>query len=98
MVGLGAVEAALKTALDDNELEVVVVNLPDEKKGERLVALLTKEVNPAELREKLAAAGLNPIAFPACYFKVEAIPKLGSGKTDFATAKKLAQSCVETNT
>lgn len=96
MVGLGSVEAALKIALDDHELEVVVVNLPDEKKGERLVALLTKEVNAAELREKLTGAGLNPIAFPACYFKVEAVPKLGSGKTDFATAKKLAQACVET--
>jgi acyl-[acyl-carrier-protein]-phospholipid O-acyltransferase / long-chain-fatty-acid--[acyl-carrier-protein] ligase len=47
------------------------------------------------LREKLAAAGLNPLAFPACYYKVEAIPKLGSGKTDFATAKKLALGCVE---
>jgi hypothetical protein len=49
------------------------------------------------LREKLAAAGLNPLAFPACYYKVEAIPKLGSGKTDFATAKKLALSCVQSS-
>ncbi len=95
MVGLGAVEAALKTALDDHELEVVVVNLPDEKKGEKLVALLTRDINQAELREKLSAAGLNPLAFPSCYFKVEEIPKLGSGKTDFATAKKLALSCTQ---
>lgn len=90
MVGLGTVEAALKAVVDDPEFEVVVVNLPDEKKGEKLVALTTCEFDAASLRDQLNAQGLTPLAHPALYFRVAEIPKLGSGKTDFGTAKKVA--------
>jgi len=31
---------------------------------------------------------------PAEIYEVEAVPKLGSGKTDFATARKVAQSAM----
>ncbi len=94
MVGLGTVEAALKQVVDDTEFEVVVVNLPDEKKGEKLVALSTRDLDPAALRESLTAQGLNSLAHPALYFRVTEIPKLGSGKIDFAGAKKLATELV----
>jgi acyl-[acyl-carrier-protein]-phospholipid O-acyltransferase/long-chain-fatty-acid--[acyl-carrier-protein] ligase len=40
MVSLGAVEQSLMRAVDDADFEVIVVALPDEKKGERLVALV----------------------------------------------------------
>ena len=90
MVGLGTVETAIKAAVESPDFEVVVVNLPDEKKGERLIALVTEEVDPLQMREKLTAAGLNTLALPSQYAKVDAVPKLGSGKTDFATAKQLA--------
>jgi acyl-[acyl-carrier-protein]-phospholipid O-acyltransferase/long-chain-fatty-acid--[acyl-carrier-protein] ligase len=94
MVGLGTVEAALKQVVDDPEFEVVVVSLPDEKKGEKLVALSTRELEGSALREGLSSQGLNPLAHPALYFRVTEIPKLGSGKTDFSTAKKLALELV----
>lgn len=90
MVGLGTVETAIKAAVDSPEFEVVVVNLPDEKKGEKLIALVTQPLDAAEIREKLIAGGLNAIALPSQYATVDAVPKLGSGKTDFATAKQLA--------
>ncbi len=90
MVGLGTVETALKQVVNDPEFDVVVVNLPDDKKGERLVALSTRDLDPGSLREGLTAQGLNSLAHPALYFRVTEIPKLGSGKTDFSTAKKLA--------
>ncbi len=83
-------ETALKQVVNDPEMEVVVINLPDEKKGEKLVALSTRDLDPAGLRESLNGYGLNPLAHPALYFRVTEIPKLGSGKTDFTTAKKLA--------
>jgi len=89
MVGLGSVEAALRKAIDDDEVELVVVNLPDERKGEKLVTLATRALAPGQLRERLLAGGLNPLALPTLYFTVEAIPKLGSGKTDFAGARQL---------
>jgi acyl-[acyl-carrier-protein]-phospholipid O-acyltransferase/long-chain-fatty-acid--[acyl-carrier-protein] ligase len=94
MVGLGTVEAALKRVVDDADFDVVVVNLPDEKKGEKLVALSTRELAAANLREGLNAQGLNSLAHPALYFHVAEVPKLGSGKTDFSAAKKLALELV----
>lgn len=90
MVGLGTVETALRDVLNDHEVELVAVNLPDDKKGEKLVVLATRALNPQELRESLTAYGLNPLAHPSLYFQVPEVPKLGSGKTDFSSVKKLA--------
>ena len=90
MVGLGTVETAIKAALAVPDLEGVVVALPDERKGEKLVALATLPLEAANMRERLASQGLNALAFPSQYLQVDVIPKLGSGKTDFATARQLA--------
>jgi acyl-[acyl-carrier-protein]-phospholipid O-acyltransferase/long-chain-fatty-acid--[acyl-carrier-protein] ligase len=98
MVGLGAIEKALREVVNQPEFETVVVNLPDARKGERLVALVTLVVDARAMREGLILNGLNTLAFPAQYYLVGEIPKLGSGKTDFATARKLAHelSCTPT--
>ena len=93
MVSLGAVEQGIGRALGD-DFEVVVVSVPDEKKGERLVALIPSgedgDHDPADLRARLKEAGLNPLMIPESWVEVEALPKLGSGKTDFSAAKRLA--------
>jgi acyl-[acyl-carrier-protein]-phospholipid O-acyltransferase/long-chain-fatty-acid--[acyl-carrier-protein] ligase len=95
MVGLGTVELALRAALPDPELELVVVNVPDEKKGEKLVVLSNQPLSLSELRDKLTAQGLTPLAFPSYFFQVPAVPRLGSGKLDYAGAKRLALSLLE---
>ena len=66
--------------------------LPDEKKGEKLVVLSTSELDSSELSKKLTEAGLPNLWIPKkdCYFAVEEIPMLGSGKTDLKAVKKLA--------
>jgi acyl-[acyl-carrier-protein]-phospholipid O-acyltransferase / long-chain-fatty-acid--[acyl-carrier-protein] ligase len=92
MVGLGTVEQALRNATGDPELDLLVVNLPDARKGEKLVVLCSQALDPQRMRERLVAAGLPLLALPAAYFAVDAIPRLGSGKTDFGGAKLLAQS------
>lgn len=94
MVGLGTVEKTVIEVMgadfEEGELEVVGVNLADEKKGERIVLLSNKEIDLSALREKLATTKLNKLAYPAAIIYVQEIPKLGSGKTDFNTAKKIA--------
>ena len=47
-----------------------------------------------ELRPKLLEGGLNNLALPSAYVTVESIPKLGSGKADFATAKEVAKQAL----
>lgn len=92
MVSLGAVENAIKTVLDDPEKEVIVVTVDDEKKGEKVVALHDKDLDTTDLKQKLLAVGLNNLALPSVWLRVELLPKLGSGKTDFGKAKQMAMT------
>ena len=90
MVSLGAVEAQVRRALGQPELELAAVNLPDQKKGERIVLLVAEDIDPDATRRALLESGANPLTIPAQVLRVDAIPKLGSGKTDFAGVRRLA--------
>jgi acyl-[acyl-carrier-protein]-phospholipid O-acyltransferase/long-chain-fatty-acid--[acyl-carrier-protein] ligase len=92
MISLTAVEDAIRSALGDPELELVAVNIPDEKKGEKVVLLIANEIKLKELKGSLLEAGVNPMMLPAKVINVEEVPKLGSGKTDFSLAKKVVLS------
>jgi acyl-[acyl-carrier-protein]-phospholipid O-acyltransferase/long-chain-fatty-acid--[acyl-carrier-protein] ligase len=90
MISLTQVEEQVRQVLGEPELELVAVNVPDPKKGERVVMLIAAELDPDGLRKTLIDAGLNPLTIPAQIRAVEQVPKLGSGKTDFSGAKELA--------
>lgn len=94
MIGLGTVEHILQKVIADHDVEVMAINIPDPRKGEMIVILSTRELEDRTLRPKLLAGGLNNLALPAAYITVEALPKLGSGKADFATAKELARQAM----
>ncbi len=89
MVSLGLVESEIGKILGENE-QIAVAALPDEKKGEKLVLLFEGEIEVEVLQEKVKGLGMNPLFVPSEYFKVEELPKLGTGKADFKGAKKLA--------
>jgi acyl-[acyl-carrier-protein]-phospholipid O-acyltransferase/long-chain-fatty-acid--[acyl-carrier-protein] ligase len=90
MISLTQVEEQVRQVLAEPELELVAVNIPDPKKGERIVLLVASDLDPLGLRKALIDAGLNPLTIPAEIRPVQQVPKLGSGKTDFSGAKKLA--------
>lgn len=69
---------------------VAVVGVPDAAKGEALVLLATVPVTSEELRAGLLAAGLPNLWVPKLVCRVEKIPQLGTGKTDFKTCRALA--------
>lgn len=94
MISLTAVEESIRAALKEPELELVAVNLPDEKKGEKVILMITKEIELADLKKAMLDAEANPLMIPAAISVVEEIPKLGSGKTDFKAAKKLVLESV----
>jgi acyl-[acyl-carrier-protein]-phospholipid O-acyltransferase / long-chain-fatty-acid--[acyl-carrier-protein] ligase len=92
MISLTVVEDAVRHALQQPDLELVAVNLPDERKGERIVLLAAADagLDAESLRRAMLASGANPLTIPAEVRRVDTIPRLGSGKTDFGAARRLA--------
>jgi acyl-[acyl-carrier-protein]-phospholipid O-acyltransferase/long-chain-fatty-acid--[acyl-carrier-protein] ligase len=70
---------------------VAVVGLPDEKRGESLVALVTVPVMQAELRKRLTAMGLPNLWIPKVVKQVAAIPIMATGKLDLRACQRLAE-------
>ncbi len=94
MISLSAVERAVIDSMSHvwPDLDVVAVNVPDDKKGERIVILSDVDINISELKQALLACKVNPLMLPAKWTVVDALPKLGTGKTDFSLAKILANN------
>ena len=90
MVSLGLVEGEVRKILGEED-QVSVTAIPDAKKGEKLILLLEGDMEVEELQSKVKELGLNPLFVPSEYYKVEELPKLGTGKADFKGLKKLAQ-------
>ncbi|MER9801850.1 AMP-binding protein [Mesorhizobium sp. M0142] len=89
MVSLGAVEMLVQSLWPEEHHAVVAV--PDRRRGERLVLVTTADsANPDELREFGKKAGAAELMIPNDIVKVEEIPVLGSGKTDYVSTRKLA--------
>ncbi len=97
MISLSAVEQKVQESIvfgDDadgqqQDVEVVAVNVPDEKKGEKIILLCEYEIDIHALKNAMLANRCNPLMLPHSVITVDALPKLGSGKVDFARAKKL---------
>jgi acyl-[acyl-carrier-protein]-phospholipid O-acyltransferase/long-chain-fatty-acid--[acyl-carrier-protein] ligase len=89
MVSLGLVEGEVRKILGEED-QIAIAALPDEKKGEKLVLLLEGEMELDALKEKIKSLEMNPLFVPSLYFKVDELPKLGTGKADFKGTKKLA--------
>jgi acyl-[acyl-carrier-protein]-phospholipid O-acyltransferase / long-chain-fatty-acid--[acyl-carrier-protein] ligase len=96
MISLSAVEAAVKATLDDQQTVLMAVNIPDSRKGERIVLLSETPLDAKAVKAAMQANGDQPMMIPSHWLTVETIPHLGSGKADFAGAKLLAQAQLET--
>lgn len=95
MVSLGAVEHGISSAVSlevEAEFELMACALPDAKKGEKVVIIYAGDIEVDILKK--AHQTLIPIMQPSGYVKVNEIPKLGTGKSDYASAKKLAEDGV----
>ncbi|TNF44046.1 MAG: acyl-[ACP]--phospholipid O-acyltransferase, partial [Epsilonproteobacteria bacterium] len=89
MVSLGLVEGEIRKILAEED-QIAITAIPDEKKGEKIVLLLEGDIELETLKEKIRSLGMNPLFVPSEYYKVDALPKLGTGKSDFKGLKKLA--------
>jgi acyl-[acyl-carrier-protein]-phospholipid O-acyltransferase / long-chain-fatty-acid--[acyl-carrier-protein] ligase len=90
MISLGEVEQAVGQSLAQESAEVIAINLPDDKKGEKVVLLSEQEIELRLLKQSMLEKGINPLLIPAAIITVETLPKLGSGKTDYVQSRQLA--------
>jgi acyl-[acyl-carrier-protein]-phospholipid O-acyltransferase/long-chain-fatty-acid--[acyl-carrier-protein] ligase len=89
MVSLGAVEMLVQALWPEEHHAAVAV--PDKKRGERIVLVTTAgNADPETLRRFGKQSGATELMVPHDIVKVAEIPVLGSGKTDYAAARKLA--------
>lgn len=87
MISLSAVENKVSSVINNDDFDCMALNLPDAKKGEKILLIYVgcnMDILPL-LREKFE----NKLMLPYKTIIVDEIPKLGSGKKDFVTAKKL---------
>jgi acyl-[acyl-carrier-protein]-phospholipid O-acyltransferase/long-chain-fatty-acid--[acyl-carrier-protein] ligase len=88
------IEEALARILGfEDEVKAVVVALPDEKKGERLVVVHEPvSKTPQQICDELHHFGMANLWIPSAdsYIEVAQIPRLGTGKPDLKQLRKLA--------
>ena len=89
MISLSAVEASINEQLS-SDTEILATTLPDDKKGESIVLLYAGKIDESNLKACIKQTELTALSSPSTLLKVDAIPKLGSGKSDFNQAKKIA--------
>ena len=90
------IEEVMQAILGD--FACAVIGIPDEQKGERLIAFYTRpDLTPAELWQRLAESDLPKLWSPKrenLHF-VEALPMLGTGKLDLRQVKTMATQLAE---
>jgi len=87
------VEEKLHELAEAQEQVFVVTSAPDEKKGERLLVLHTlDEQRLKNCLDHLDQTGLPNlwVPRPQAFYKVDAIPYLGTGKLDLRRVRELA--------
>jgi acyl-[acyl-carrier-protein]-phospholipid O-acyltransferase / long-chain-fatty-acid--[acyl-carrier-protein] ligase len=89
-ISLTAIEQQIMALINHDDIEILAVAVPDAKKGESIVLLHSGPLNSDELQNIVAPSNIHNLMKPSRYKQVSLIPKLGTGKTDFAGAKALA--------
>ncbi|MEL6112371.1 MAG: AMP-binding protein [Pseudomonadota bacterium] len=93
MISLTVVENCASAVWPDNMHAAAIV--PDPKKGEQIVLVTDqKEPERASLLRWAQSHGVPEIAVPKKIVSVDAIPVLGTGKTDFVSVTNLAKAAV----
>ncbi|MFP4380357.1 MAG: acyl-[ACP]--phospholipid O-acyltransferase [Candidatus Sumerlaeia bacterium] len=95
MVPHQLIEEKIQEGLERTETVCAVTSLPDEKRGEKIVLLLTPDAcEPEEAIRILREAELPNLWIPSAknIIKIDSIPLLGSGKMDLKGIRELART------
>lgn len=89
MVSLVKIEDVLEKLLPEDS-QCCVVEVPDAKKGARIVAVVTAKLDERAILKQMATR-LPKIALPKIFLVWEILPKMGSGKIDFRSISETAR-------
>ena len=90
MVSLTAVEGLASAVWPD--ARHAVVSIPDNRKGEKLVLVTDrKDADVARLAEWAREHGAPELAVPKKIMRVDDVPVLGTGKTDYVAIQQMAE-------
>lgn len=92
MVSMVKIENVLEQLVPTG-VDVCVVEIPDSRKGARLVAVVTGHVHKHEIIKKMGKQ-LPQIAIPKKIIMFPELPKMGSGKVDFRSVTKMVRAYV----
>ncbi len=100
MISLTSVENKVSQIIkidENSSIDYIATSLEDEKKGEKIVLLISNvDSNFIEkLKKDMTTLFDNKLMIPSLIKIVNDIPKLGTGKKDFKTAKELAKKVIE---
>ena len=95
MISLSSVEQQIGALINDSEVDMLAVALPEVSKGEQIVLLIDDPDYAEGLRGRVQESDMTAQMQPKHYFAVDAIPKLGTGKADLTQARQLAIECLE---
>lgn len=90
MVSLGSVDFKISETAFFEGVDHFTVAVPDGSKGEKIALLFAGDISEDEAKDRLKQVGLPPLMLPSYVLKLDDLPKLGSGKCDFQTGKKIA--------
>ncbi len=87
------VEEKIMEILGSTEPICAVTSVQDERKGEKLVVLYSTDIDVDWLLQALSDKGLPNLWIPKqnCFYRVEKIPVLGTGKLDLKSIKLIAE-------
>ena len=99
MISLGAVEEKISKLVDLQQtplLDFMITAIEDEKKGEKVILLISNVQNEyiLELKEKILKNFDNKLMIPSEIKIIDELPKLGSGKKDYNKAKIIAKELI----
>ena len=95
MISLSSVEQQIAALIDDDNVDLLAVALPEPSKGEQIVVLIDDPDYADGLHRRVQQSDMSPIMRPKHYFVVDTIPKLGTGKADLTRARQLATEALE---
>lgn len=90
MVSLLKVEETLERLLPQ-DASCCVVDVPDESKGAKIVAVVTQRVDEKDILRKMSGE-LPNIFLPKQFIVFDDLPKMGSGKIDFRKITEMARA------